>query len=127
MKSNSSLRRLLSLCAVFVLSTLFGVAYAADPWDGTTLTEPQVNDEGAYVVTTGAELAWISNASNQGAAYTHDFVLANDIDLGNHPWTPLGHNADTSTKTYFAGNIDGAGYASRAFTSRQVPPTPMPA
>ena len=110
MKSNSSLRRLLSLCAVFVLSTLFGVAYAADPWDGTTLTEPQVNDEGAYVVTTGAELAWISNASNQGAAYTHDFVLANDIDLGNHPWTPLGHNADTSTKTYFAGNIDGTGY-----------------
>ena len=110
MKSNLSLRRLLSLCAVFVLSTLFGVAYAADPWDGTTLTEPQVNDEGAYVVTTGAELAWISNASNQGAAYTHDFVLANDIDLGNHPWTPLGHNADTSTKTYFAGNIDGGGY-----------------
>ena len=110
MKSNLSLKRLLSLCAVFVLSTLFGVAYAADPWDGTTLTEPQVNDEGAYVVTTGAELAWIANASNQGAAYTHDFVLANDIDLDNHPWTPLGHNADTSTKTYFAGNIDGGGY-----------------
>jgi uncharacterized repeat protein (TIGR02543 family) len=110
MKNKFSLRRLLSLCAVFVLSSLLGVAYAADPWDGTTLTEPQVNDEGAYVVTTGEELAWIANASNQGAAYTHDFVLANDIDLGGHPWTPLGHNADTSTKTYFAGNIDGAGY-----------------
>ena len=110
MKDKLSFTRLLSLCAVFVLGSLFGTALAADPWDGTTLTEPQVNSDGAYVVTTGAELAWIANASNQGAAYTHDFVIANDIDLGNHPWTPIGLNANTSTKTYFAGNIDGGGF-----------------
>ncbi len=110
MKDKLSLTRLLTLCAVFVLSSLLGVAYAADPWDGTTLTEPQTNSDGAYVVTTGEELAWIANASNQGTAYTHDFVLANDIDLGNHPWKPMGHNADTKTKNYFAGNIDGGGF-----------------
>ncbi len=110
MKEKQSLARLLFLCAVFVLSSLLGTVHAADPWDGTTLTEPSVNSDGAYVVTTGAELAWIANASNQGEAYTHDFVLANDIDLGNHPWKPIGHNANTSTKNYFAGNVDGGGF-----------------
>ncbi len=110
MKEKQSLARLLFLCAVFVLSSLLGTVHAADPWDGTTLTEPSANSDGAYVVTTGAELAWIANASNQGEAYTHDFVLANDIDLGNHPWKPIGHNANTSTKNYFAGNVDGGGF-----------------
>lgn len=110
MRKNRLIARSLALCAVFALGCLFGTARAAEAWDGTTLTEPQVNGDGAYVVTTGAELAWIANASNQGEAYTHDFVLANDIDLGGHNWTPIGHNANTTTKNYFAGNIDGQGF-----------------
>ncbi len=109
MKKSLFIVRRLVLCTIFTLISFY-TSMADDVWDGTTLTEPQVNTEGAYIVTSGAELAWIANESNKGAAYTHDFVIANDIDLGRHNWKPIGHNANTSTKNYFAGNIDGQGF-----------------
>ena len=109
MKKSLFIAKRFVLCTIFALISFY-TSLAADVWDGTTLTEPQVNGNNAYIVTSGAELAWIANESNKGEAYTHDFVLANDIDLGKHPWKPIGHNANTTTKNYFAGNIDGQGF-----------------
>lgn len=114
MKVKRFFAKLMALCVIFALSSYIVMAASDDSWDGTTLTEPQVNDDGAYVVTSASELAWIANASNQGAAYTHDIVLANDIDLGGRNWTPIARDA-TTTKFYFAGNIDGQGHTIKGF------------
>ena len=46
-------------------------------WDGSTLTEPQKDSDGVYLIGTGAELAWY--ASNHGGASAR---LTADISLG---------------------------------------------
>ncbi|MBQ0085142.1 MAG: InlB B-repeat-containing protein, partial [Prevotella sp.] len=80
------------------------VAYAgADTWDGVSMTEPQKNTDGAYLITNGAELAWCAAESNK-AASSFNLVIANDIDLGNKQWTPIGQ------KQYFNGSIEGNGH-----------------
>ena len=112
MKIRHLLTKALALCALLVLSGLMAAAWA-DEWDGTTTIEPQTNDDGAYVVTTPAELAWVADASNKGEAYTHDIVLANDIDLAGHPWKPICHNGTTTNKAFFGGSIDGQGHTIR--------------
>ncbi len=65
-------------------------------WDGTTKTEPSKDDNGAYLIGTGAELAWF--AANHGNA---NAVLTADISLGGFNWTPI---------TAYAGTFDGNGH-----------------
>lgn len=76
-------------------------------WDGTTATEPEVNDNGSYVITTPAELQWYANKINNGTAEDRKSkaVLANNLDLGNYPFTPIG----TSSKN-FSGVFSGYGH-----------------
>lgn len=74
-------------------------------WDGKTLTEPEAED-GVYLISNGAELAWLANSVNSGNAES-DARLTNDIDLGDYPWTPIG---STSAKAY-KGSFEGNGYA----------------
>ena len=65
-------------------------AWATEAWDGTTTTPPQqVND--VYQISTGAELAWLAAAVNDGTVSNADAVLTADIDLGNQEWTPIGN------------------------------------
>ena len=85
MKTN--VKKLISL--LFVCLLIVGMVPAAahaisDAWDGTTLTEPAQVD-GVYQIGTGAELAWFA----QNAAASGNAVLTDDIDLGNHTWTPM--------------------------------------
>ncbi|MDO5446891.1 MAG: DUF4886 domain-containing protein [Prevotellaceae bacterium] len=74
-----------------------------DIWDGTTLTEPQKNEQGVYVITTGAELAWIAAESNKGV-YAESIIIDKNIDLGGKLWTPIGQD------NYYNGSIDGQGH-----------------
>ena len=71
-------------------------AVGANPWDGTTKTEPQKDESGAYLIGTAAELAWYAASNGKTAA-----KLTADIELAGFDWTPL-------NKLYAA--FDGQGH-----------------
>ena len=71
----------------------------ADPWDGTTKTEPQKDDNGVYLIGTAAELAWFAATDGNSSA-----KLTADIELAGYDWTPL-------KKLY--GTLDGQGHVIR--------------
>ena len=59
-------------------------------WDGVTVTEPSVEDD-EYIITTGAELAWVAQQVNAGNDFAGKKVLiASDIRLADCEWTPIG-------------------------------------
>ena len=89
-------------------------------WDGKTVEKPNVSAEDAniYVIEKPSELAWLAAAVNGTLTedYTRSFVDANDfagktfvltqdIDLNNEPWTPIG-----DTNHIFKGTFDGQGH-----------------
>lgn len=61
----------------------FEAVWTQDKWDGTTVAEPTKDKQGYYQISTGAELAYFQNQSMQKAK------LMCDIDLGEHPFTPI--------------------------------------
>ena len=71
----------------------------ADPWDGTTKTEPQKDDNGVYLIGTAAELAWFAATDGNSSA-----KLTADIELAGFDWTPL---------QKFYGTLDGQGHVIR--------------
>lgn len=75
-------------------------------WDGTTVTEPKLED-GVYQISTGAELAWFAKTVNDGTINIKG-KLTRDIELAGFPWTPIGN-----TSKGFTGELDGAGFAVR--------------
>ena len=85
----------------------------AGAWDGETMTEPKVDADGVYLISSGAELAWVANAVNNSTKEdqtwcTASYKLTNDIDLAGNAWTPIGKN---STNMQFLGTFDGCGYS----------------
>ena len=79
-------------------------------WDGTSVaTEfPWGNgtESTPYLIADGADLAYLGQQVRNGNTYEGIyFQLANDIDLGNHNWTPIGDRQNS-----FRGIIDGAGH-----------------
>lgn len=86
-----------------------------DVWDGvsvaTSLTEGTGTKEDPYVITTGAQLAYIANESNlNGFSFRGKyFILNNDIDLGGNMWTPIG-KSHFPYSFPFAGLFDGNGH-----------------
>ena len=91
--------------------------HLVDVWDGVTVTEPEITTdpetgEPVAVIDSGADFAWFAAYVNGAQVSTlstragevMDFVLAADIDLDNHPWTPIG-SADADHG--FTGNFDG--------------------
>lgn len=64
-------------------NVVFKAVWTQDKWDGTTVTEPTKDEQGYYQISTGAELAYFQNQSMQKAK------LMCDIDLGEHPFTPI--------------------------------------
>lgn len=61
----------------------FEAVWTQDKWDGQTVKEPTKDDQGYYQISTGAELAYFQDQSMQKAK------LMCDIDLGEHPFTPI--------------------------------------
>ena len=74
-------------------------AAGANPWDGTTLTEPAKDGDGAYLIGTGAELAWFAKNGDKASAR-----LTADIELAAYDWTSM-------NKLY--GTFDGQGHVIR--------------
>ena len=85
-------------------------------WDGSSVTEPTVEadattGEPVYVVDEASDLAWFAQIVNgtltrAATVAEYDFKLTADIDLGNHPWTPIGIN----DKQYYTGTFDGGNH-----------------
>ena len=83
-------------------------------WDGSEMTAPEQNAEGAYEVSQASDLAWLAAAVNGTLPETRSiaadsyvgktFVLTEDIDLGGYEWTPIGSSANP-----FQGVFDGNG------------------
>ena len=71
----------------------------ANPWDGTTKTEPQKDDNGVYLISSAAELAWFAATDGKSSA-----KLTADIELAGYDWTPL---------KKFYGTFDGQGHVIR--------------
>lgn len=62
--------------------------------------------EAPYLISDGAELAYLAQQVNNGNYYEGQyFQLACDINLGNQEWTPIG-----DTDNSFRGIFDGAGH-----------------
>ncbi|MGS0763184.1 S-layer homology domain-containing protein [Syntrophomonas curvata] len=99
-----------ALALVIVAGILFKLtptASAADTWDGSSKTAFTVGNGSAlapYQIATGAQLAYLAEQVNLGQPYTGEFFkLTDDINLNNHPWTPIG------TGNSFGGIFDGNG------------------
>lgn len=79
-----------------------------DKWDGTVATGFKYGSgtlSSPYLITTGAELAYLAQRVNAGTNYAGQvFQLARDIDLDNRTWTPIGTDSNS-----FRGIFNGAG------------------
>lgn len=82
----------------------FSLTSFADPWDGTTETEPTI-EAGSYQIGLGAELAWFRTHVNNTAGCTSNAVLTADIDLNNYEWHPISMHG--SINDNYAGLFDG--------------------
>lgn len=85
-----------------------------DAWDGESISEPQQDSDGTYLIGTGAELAWFANEVNAGEGKTTNTFhakLTADIDLAGYQWNPIGYYTSTSSYVYYGGEFDGDGYA----------------
>ena len=101
--------------------------YEVTPWDGKTATEPAYDaTTQTYTVSNGAELAWIAGVVNGTITRAsadplagHTIVLANDIDLSNMEWTPIG---SANTDHGFMANFDGNGYSIKNLNITNITP-----
>ena len=89
-----------------------------DVWDGVTvatgLTVGTGTKDDPYIVTSGAELAYMAQRANTGSGPDFGFsgkyfTLTKDIDLGGHQWTPIGQVIGYDGRP-FNGSFDGNGH-----------------
>jgi hypothetical protein len=88
-------------------------------WDGTQRVKPAkvtaaeaatdefADMEGYYKVSNGYEMAWVQYTVNASSTEMN-VVLTNDIDLGNHNWSPMGTN-----KVNYSGAFEGNNHSIR--------------
>lgn len=90
------------ICLIF---TFFPLISFADAWDGASKKEPQKNSDGAYVITSPEELAWLADDANFSGS-NKNAVLTTDINLNGNEWTPIGK----SNYAIYSGCFDGQGH-----------------
>ena len=79
-------------------------------WDGQTFTEPQKDEDGTYLISTGAELAWFAQEVNSVAAKSTSTIngkLTKDIDLASHNFPQIGYFNGGTEYVYYGGNFEG--------------------
>lgn len=82
-------------------------------WSGKVSTAWYTEEATAYTITNGMELAGLAQLVNNGTTFAGKTVtLANDIDLNNVAWTPIGEYEgkdanDKEVYSYFEGVFDG--------------------
>ena len=69
-------------------------ASVENPWDGQTLTVPKTDENGTYLITTGAELAWFAAEVNNGNGEINgklmNYIYLNDYNTA-HNWIMIGN------------------------------------
>ena len=80
-----------------------------DVWDGTVafdFEDGSGTEADPYEISKASQLAFLARSVNEGTSYSGKYlVLANDIDLNNIEWTPIGNGIHS-----FMGNFDGNGH-----------------
>jgi len=83
--------------------------FSQSVWDGTANTDWYNASQNEFTITTAEQLAGLAQLVNDGNSFENKTViLANDIDLGNKNWTPIGGNSTTAAKGFW-GVFDGNG------------------
>ena len=79
--------------------------YEIERWSEGMITAVTPDDEGIYNIEKPSQLAWIAQQVNDGNTFAGKTVkLAEDIDLNNGRWTPIGKSDVLSFKGTFDGN-----------------------
>jgi len=108
MKQISNFKKL----GMFVLGIILSLNTVAQSWPPAGINGDGLTDSTAWEITTPAELAALSNYTNNMGRY---FKLMNDIDLSGYSagagWLPIG-----SSTTSFQGHFNGNGYVVRNLT-----------
>lgn len=85
----------------------YGELGQVSTWDGESVEDPVLNENGIYEVNTAAQLAGFAQMVANGNTFSGKTVLLNtDINLDDHLWTPIG----PSTAKAFMGTFDGQGH-----------------
>lgn len=93
----------------------------ADVWEGNianSFSEGDGKEATPYLISSGAELAYLAKGVNDGSITTSDkyFKLTNDIDLNDQAWTPIGSGSYS-----FQGNFDGDNHTiSNLYVSEEI-------
>ena len=88
-----------------LIATQLAAENAPEAWDGATATATenlQKADDGAYLITSPADMAGAAAMLRANAVESCILRLTTDIDMNNQQWTPI----DTNTPVV----LDGAGY-----------------
>lgn len=96
-------------------------------WDGDTISTKWYESNPtlkSLTISTAADLAGLAQLVNEGKSFLGCTVtLANDIDLDNHPWTPIGvFNIEVSNDNGFGfqGYFDGGGKTIRNLKMNRI-------
>lgn len=92
-----------------LLYTLSITTFAANTWDGASVSEEFSGGDGSernpWQIHSPQDLVLLSRQVNEGEAFTGQyFILMNDIDLGGKEWSPIGTSDDISFRGTFDGN-----------------------
>lgn len=87
----------------------------ADGWDGVSQVEPETDENGTYLIGTGAELAWFAglvNGTLEGVEQNRsaNALLTADINLSGYQWTPIGRRTPDGDEAIYEGTFDGQGH-----------------
>ena len=85
-------------------------------WNGTLAEEPKKDEEGTYLIGTGAELAWFANEVNAGEKKSTSVLnakLVADIDLAGNDWIKIGYYHSSSDYVAYGGSFQGDGHVIR--------------
>ena len=108
-----------TLSGVIVENLSVDVSYLeGDLWDGSiadSFAGGEGTAENPYQISTAAELAYLAQLSNAGSSGVSNsygegtyYILTNDINLANIPWTPISYAGGSSYSwKYFGGYFDG--------------------
>ena len=103
---------MVSALILALLPALATPAAALDTWDGSTAAGFASGDGlsagTAYVIHTGAQLAYLADQVNNHVEHYSGtyFALDNDLDMNGQPWTAIGE----TTADYFSGILNGNGH-----------------
>ncbi|MFR2531226.1 MAG: immunoglobulin-like domain-containing protein [Anaerovoracaceae bacterium] len=84
------------------------LVYAGEPWDGTTISQPETDGSGTYLIGNGEELAWFAEKAGEHSSINGK--LTANINLSNKTWEGFGEYDYNDASSGFNGILDGDGY-----------------